>query len=182
MLEMDNLKERLEEFRDAVVEESKANLKRQKKVSSGKLLNGIKGKEVVIYPSGSLEFEITMPLYGFFMDKGVKGTKSNYIENKNTPYSYKDKMPPPKKLDKWIVRKGIGRKGKGKGKFTSRKTLQFLIARSIFQKGLKASMFFTKPFEKHYKKLPTILAKAYGLDVAEFMRLQFLQSKQRAKK
>jgi len=173
---LDHLKESLETFRDVVIAEAKANLKRQGKVSSGGLYDGIVGQEVVVYPSGALEFEITMPLYGFFVDKGVSGTEKKY----DTPYSYKDKMPPPSKLDKWIVRKGIGRKGKGKGKFTSRKSLQFLIARSIFRKGFKPSLFFTKPFEKHYKKLPTELAKAYGLDVAEFMRLQFIQAKQRA--
>ena len=101
---LDHLKEALEEFRDAVIADAKQNLKRQDKVSSGGLYDGIKGEEVVIYPSGALEFEIKMPLYGFFVDKGVSGTKKKY----QTPYSYKDKMPPPKKLDKWIVRKGIG--------------------------------------------------------------------------
>lgn len=171
---LDHLKESLETFRDVVIAEAKANLKKQGKVSSGGLIDGIVGQEVVVYPSGALEFEIKMPLYGFFVDKGVSGTEKKY----DTPYSYKDKMPPPSKLDKWIVRKGLGR-GAG-GKFVKRKSLQFLIARSIFRKGLKPSLFFTKPFEKHYKKLPTELAKAYGLDVAEFMRLQFIQAKQRA--
>ena len=175
MLEFDNLKESLETFRDAVIADAKANLKSQKKVSSGGLYDGIKGQDVVVYPSGSLYFEITMPLYGFFVDKGVSGTEKKY----NTPYSYKDKMPPPSKLDKWIVRKGLGR-GPG-GKFAKRKSLQFAIARSIFKKGFKPSLFFTKPFEKHYKQLPEVLAKAYGLDIEEFMRLQFIHARQKAK-
>ena len=53
--------------------------------------------------------------------------------------------------------------------FSTRKTLQFLIARSIYQNGLKPSLFFTKPFEKHYKDLPVVLEKAFELDVDEFI-------------
>lgn len=185
MLEFDNLKESLETFRDAVIADAKRNLKSQDKVASGGLYDSIVGQDVVVYPSGSLYFEITMPLYGFFVDKGVSGVKQKY----NTPYSYKRKggqnslkgMPPPSKLDKWIVRKGIGRKGKGKGKFTSRKTLQFLIARSIFFKGFKPSLFFTKPFQKHYAQLPEALAKSYNLDIERFIQAQFIHARQKAK-
>lgn len=181
--QMAHLKASLETFRDAVISDAKRNLKAQDKVSSGKLYKSIKGSEVEIYASGALYFEIEMPLYGFFVDKGVRGANAHYADaaTSGSPYKYTNKMPPPSKLDKWIVRKGIGRKGKGKGKFTSRKSLQFLIARSIFDKGIKASLFFTKPFEKHYKKLPKILAQSYALDLEEFMRLQFIHARQKAK-
>ena len=176
MSDFANLKKELETFRDVVIKEAKGNLKNQGKVASGKLLNGIKGGDVTIYGgSNALYFEIMMPLYGFFVDKGVSGKEQKY----NTPYSFKSKMPPPKSLDKWIVRKGLDKRDKGK--FTSRKSIQFAIAKSIFKKGFKPSLFFTKPFEKYYKKLPKLLAKSYGLDVEEFMRLQFIQARQRAK-
>ena len=69
-----------------------------------------------------------------------------------------------KNLDKWIVRKGIAPKD-AKGKFVSRQSLKFAIAKSIFNKGIKASHFFTKPFERAYKTLPDELIDKYGLDV-----------------
>jgi len=47
------------------------------------------------------------------------------------------------------------------------RALQFLIARSIFRKGIKPSLFFTKAFEGGYKKLPDELIKKYGLDMEE---------------
>jgi hypothetical protein len=72
-------------------------------------------------------------------------------------------MPPPSKLDKWIVRKGIAPRNVA-GKFQSRKGLQFAIAKSIFKYGIKPSLFFTKPFEKAFKKLPDVLIDKYGLD------------------
>ena len=111
-----------------------------------------------------MQFEIEMPYYGVFQDKGVSGIKKKY----NTPYSYKTKMPPPSKLDKWTVRKGIAPRDE-KGRFLSRKTLQFLIARSIFYNGIKPSLFFTKPFEKYAKGLPKELEQAFALDTEAFL-------------
>ncbi len=146
-MRLDNLKKSLEIFRDAVVQQAKINLKGQNKVSSGNLYNSIKGSEVKV-SDNSIQFNIEMEDYGTFIDKGVNGKKSVYI----TPYSYKDKMPPPSKLDKWIVKKGIAPRGEN-GKFIDRKSLQFAIAKSIFNNGIKPSLFFTKPFEEQYKKL-----------------------------
>ena len=73
-------------------------------------------------------------------------------------------MPPPKAFDKWGVRKGIAPRDK-QGKFIKRKSLNFLIARSIFEKGIKPTLFFTKPFEKFFKRLPDELVDKYGLEV-----------------
>jgi hypothetical protein len=104
--------------------------------------------------------------YGVFQDKGVSGIKKKY----NTPYSYTNKMPPPSKMDKWIVRKGLkGVRGKD-GKFISRKSLQFMIARSIYNNGIKPSLFFTKPFKKSFTNLDKDIIKAYQLDVEELLK------------
>jgi hypothetical protein len=156
-MQLDNFKKALEEFRDKVIEESKKNLKSLKK-GGGTLENSIKGGEVKV-TDNSLQFGIEMADYGVFQDKGVSGVKQKY----NTPYSYKTKMPPPSKLDKWIVKKGIAPRD-DKGKFISRKSLQFLMARSIFYKGIKPSLFFTKPFQKYAKGLPKELETAFALD------------------
>jgi hypothetical protein len=110
----------------------------------------------------SLRLYFDMEEYGFYQDKGVSGTKRKY----DTPFSYTNKMPPPKAFDKWIVKKGIAPRKKD-GKFTTRKGLQFAIARSIFEKGIKPSLFFTKPFEKAFKNLPDEMIEAYGLEAEE---------------
>jgi hypothetical protein len=156
-MQLDNFKKALEEFRDKVIEESKQNLKSLKK-GGGTLENSIEGTEVKV-TNRSLEFEIKMADYGVFQDKGVSGIKQKY----NTPYSYTTKMPPPSKLDKWTVKKGIAPRD-DKGRFISRKSLQFAIARSIFYKGIKPSLFFTKPFQKYAKGLPKELETAFALD------------------
>jgi hypothetical protein len=106
--------------------------------------------------------EFTMEDYGFYQDKGVSGIKKKY----NTPYSYKSKMPPAKAFDKWIVRKGLAPRSSG-GQFAKRKSLSFLIARSVFRNGIKPTMFFTKPFEAAYKNLPDDMVERFGLEVEQ---------------
>jgi len=147
-------------FRDTIINEAKANLKSMGKDSTGKLSKSIEGQVKEMPNSISMYFQ--MEAYGFFQDKGVSGIKKKY----NTQFSYTTKMPPPSKLDKWIVRKGIAPRDK-KGKLMSRKGLQFAIARGIFINGIKPSLFFTKPFEKAFKKLPDVLVDKYGLDAEQ---------------
>jgi len=150
----------LEQFRDYVIQQARSNLSRLQKNSSHKLYDSITS-EIKAMPN-SLRLYFDMEEYGFYQDKGVSGTKRKY----DTPFSYTNKMPPPKAFDKWIVKKGIAPRKKN-GKFTTRKGLQFAIARSIFEKGIKPSLFFTKPFEKAFKNLPDEMIEAYGLEAEE---------------
>ncbi len=156
-----NLKEALAEVRDLIVKESKENLVAAKK-GGGALEDSIKGTPVTEEGS-SLMFQILMEDYATFVDKGVSGTKTKY----DTPYSYTDKMPPPSALDKWTVRKGIAPRD-DKGRFMERKTLQFLIARSIYRDGIKPSLFYTEPYHKYLKNISKRLEKSYRVDVRDF--------------
>ena len=151
--------EALEEFRDYVISHAKNNLKL--KSSSGKLLNSFDAQVKVM--SNSIRIFFEMEEYGWYQDKGVSGVRQKY----NTKFSYKTKMPPPSKLDKWIVRRGLA--PRNKGKFEGRKTLQFLIARSIFYNGIKPSLWFTKPFEQAVKMLPKEMIEAYGLEAEKML-------------
>lgn len=155
-MKQEELQKELNKFRDYVVSQAKSNLTRQRKNSSKSLYNSIKGNVKAMPNSFSMNFE--MNEYGFYQDKGVSGVKKKY----NTDFKYTNKMPPAKAFDKWIVRKGLA--PRDKGKFQSRKSLSFLIARSVYINGIKPSLFFTKPFEKAYKRLPNDLVEAFGLD------------------
>jgi hypothetical protein len=159
----DAIQKELKRFTDYVVKEARTNLTRLKKNSTKTLYDSLKGDVKV--SANSFEMSIEMEEYGHFQDKGVSGKKVKY----NTPYSYKSKMPPPSKLDKWIVRKGIAPRDK-KGNFISRKSLQFLIARSIFNNGIKPSLFLTKPFEAAFKTLPDELVEKFGLEVLDLFK------------
>lgn len=165
MSEKAEIQKELEKFRDYVISQSRRNLSRLKKNSSKKLYQSIKG-DVKAMPN-SISIQFTMEDYGIFQDAGVSGKKKKY----NTPYSYKSKMPPPKAFDKWIVRKGLSPRTKG-GQFKSRKGLAYAIARSVFMNGIKPSLFFTKPFEAAYKRLPEELVEKYGIDALKLFNQQ----------
>lgn len=150
------LRDELNKFAKYVIQQSRSNLTKGKKNSSKELYNSL-GYDI-IEASGKTSLGFDMADYGKFQDRGVSGTERKY----NTPYSYTTKMPPPKAFDKWVVRKGIAPRGKG-GKFASREGIKFAIARSIYKKGIKPSMFFTKPFEAAFKRLPDELVEAYSI-------------------
>jgi len=157
---MNNRQEVLDRFIKHVVSQAKRNLTTSGKNASKKLYNSIQG-EAKAFPN-SIGIYFDMEDYGFFQDKGVSGIKKKY----NTPFSYKTKMPPPSAFDKWTIRRGIAPRNT-KGQFQTRKGLNFAIARSIFEKGIKPSLFFTKPFEAAFKKFPDEMIESYGFDVVD---------------
>ena len=158
----------LNKFAKYVVSQSKANLTRSKKNASGNLRNSI-GYDLKVSPN-SFELEFIMAEYGMFVDEGVQGSKSSYIESRNSRFEFSGRFKtiPTKSLDRWVVRKGIKGVRDEKGRFIKRDSLKYLIAKSIYEKGIKASLFFTKPFEKAFDNLPTEIVEAYALDIDEF--------------
>ena len=165
----------LNKFAKDVMQEAKNNL--DKKNSSFRLWKSLDSELTVNPNSFSLSFE--MLNYGVFHDRGVDGVerKNNAKDYANQNISFKRKgggkslkgMPPPKAFDKWSIKRGIAPRDK-QGKFLSRESANFAIARSIFLKGIKPSFFFTKPFEKEFAELPDELIEAYGLDVENFLK------------
>ena len=151
-------KDILNKFAKYVIQQSRTNLTKNKKNSTKALYNSLDFKYKTV--NGGIGIQFLMDEYCIFQDKGVSGKKKKY----NTPFSYKDKMPPSSAFDKWSVRKGIAPRDKS-GKFIPRKSINFLIAKSIFNKGIKPSLFFTKPFEKAYKDLPKDLVKGFINDI-----------------
>jgi hypothetical protein len=149
-------------FRNYVIQQSRSNLTKNRKNDTKKLYNSLKG-EIVTENNYSI-VGFSMDLHGLFVDKGVKGSKSS-AKAPNSPYSFKSKMPPVAVIAKWVKRRGL--KGRDKnGRFIKDNTLAYLISRSIFQKGMKPSLFFTKPFEAGYKKYIDIdLLKSFGDDL-----------------
>jgi hypothetical protein len=166
-------KEALELFAKAVKLKARQNLKRKEQISSGKLYDSINyNLDVVQTKSKTLYFslEFYMEDYGAFMDLGVKGTKSTYPESRNSPYKYSGrfKMINPASLDKWLIKKSLAPRDKS-GRFVERKNLKYMIATSIYRKGLKGSKFFTGAFEEEFKNIDNQIQEAFGLDLDDFL-------------
>jgi len=149
-MQLKQTREELNKFGKFVIQQARSRLtkgikrgnKRFSQNDTRKLYNSLEYKP--FNRSGSVGVEFYMEDYGKFQDKGVKGTKSNYLENKNSPFSYSTKMPNPEIFEGYIKRKGIKGRDK-KGRFITNKSLQFLIARSIFQR-YKSKYVFHKAF------------------------------------
>ena len=162
-MQLDETREALNKFAKYVVQESKNNLDKSGKNVSKELYNSL--DSYIKVSKNSFQLEFLMEQYGIFQDKGVSGTEKKY----NTPFKYTNKRPPASAFSNWVVRKGLKGTRDSKGRFISRKGLMFAVANSVFKKGIKPSMFFTKPFEKAFKGLNEELIKAYALDVEKFM-------------
>ena len=159
------VEESLNKFAKYVVQQSRTNLTKGKKNVSKGLYDSI-GYDLKVMPN-SFSLSFIMDEYGMYQDKGVSGTKKKY----NTPFSYKTKMPPIKPLSDWAKFRNIRlRDEKGRFKKGNYKTIGFLISRSIFKKGIKPSLFFTKPFEKAFDNLPKEVVEAFALDMERFLK------------
>lgn len=154
----------LNKFAKYVVQQSRTNLTKGKKNVSKSLYNSIEYDLKVMTNSFSLSF--IMDEYGMYQDKGVSGTEKKY----NTPFKYTNKMPPIKPLADWAKFKNI-RLRDAKGQFAkgNYKTIGFLISRSIYRKGIKPSLFFTKPFERSFANLPKEVIEAFALDIKDLL-------------
>ena len=152
----------LNEFAKYVIQQSRTNLTKGKKNVSKELYNSLDYDLKTYANSFSLQF--FMEYYGEFQDKGVSGTKRKY----NTLYSYTNKRPPAEVFSKWAKARGIRlRDEKGRFKKGTYKSIGFILAKSVFEKGIKPSLFFTKPFEKAFERLPDELIEKFALDIEQ---------------
>ena len=167
----------LKSFGSQIVKEAKGNLSAAGK--GGALENSI--DFFVIRKGGTVTVRFKMDYYGKFVDKGVSGTevsrsfKDYKGQTLKSPFGYRKakghSQPPTKALDKWIVKKGIAPRDK-EGKFMSRKSIKFLIARSIGKKGIQGISFFQKPLMLGMKEFSSKFGKAIADDIVDNLRQQ----------
>jgi len=165
-MERKNVERYLNSFGKQVVAQAKANLTQQK----GDTALG-----------GSIRYDITkeftvqffMDSYGKFLDKGVSGTEQQRSftnqdgQKEKSPFRYTTKQPPTGIIDRWVVRKGLKGSRDKEGRFIKRKSMVFLIARSIKRKGIKGLSFFQKPFGFAMKNFDALYGQALKKDIEE---------------
>jgi len=164
MLEVDAC---IKRFRDYVIQQSRSNLTKSGHNNTKSLYNSIKGE--IVNDKGYTIVGFQMDDYGMFVDKGVKG-KTSSLKAPDSPFKFGSgtgkKGGLTKGINKWVKQKGFQFRDRKSGKFLSYDSTAYLITRSIFHKGIKPSLFFTKPFEAGYKKYIDVdLIKAFSHDV-----------------
>ena len=171
-----NLNGVLKEYAKYVIQQAKTNLTKDvneygKNKGGGNLYNSL-SYDILIENEDFL-VDFLMEDYGQFVDKGVKGKTSTYPETQAalSQFQYGSGTGPKggltRGINKWLKKQKFQWKDKKTGRFMSYETMTYLIARSIYNKGLKANLFFTKPFEAGLKRLPGDLSKAFVLDIED---------------
>ena len=146
---MDNMKEldkAIEILGEELVNKLREALRNANKNSSGNLIKSVDYK--IIKQADETILQILAADYLEYVDEGRKPGK----------------FPPLKALDKWIVRRGIAPRDK-KGKFISRASVKFLIARSIGKNGIKGIHVVRKTIEEVYSKKQELITEAVSTDI-----------------
>ena len=168
--------EELNKFGKYVVQQSKSNLSKKKHRDTSNLYKGIKFEVTEQKDSTTLSFDFgTANDYWQFVDKGVKGVSSS-AKAPNSPFKFGTGTGKggglTKGINGWVARKRFQFKDRQTGQFLSYKATAFLIIRSIWNKGLATTNFFTKPFEQAFKRVPDAIYAAYGLEVEEQLKVR----------
>jgi len=167
-MKTDNIEKYLNSFGKYIVKQSRTNLTKGKKNVSKELYNST--------DADGFSVQFYMADYGTFVDKGVSGNKQtrrykDYTgKTVTSPYKYTTKQPPSKLLDKWVVKRGIAPRDK-KGRFVSRKSISFLIARSIKVKGIKSTSFFQRPMQLGLKNFSKDLLGNLKVDIMNSLKI-----------
>ena len=163
------LQDELNKFAKYVIQQSRSNLTKGSSDygtynDTKTLYNSLKGNVIPTKNGASLNIE--MADYGKFKDKGVRG-KSSSAKAPNSPFKFGSgagkKGGLTEAMEGYVKRRKIQFRDKKSGRFLSYQSTAFLISRSIYQKGIKPSLFFTKPFVAAFKRLPDDLIEAYSL-------------------
>jgi len=161
----------LDRFVKHVTSRAKANLTNGDRNVSKRLYNSIKGEVTINSERTTVKF--FMEKYGDFQDQGVKG-KNSSAKAPNSPFKFGSGRGKEgglsQSIQKWVEARRLQFKDRKTGKFMSYRATAFLITRSIYSKGLKPTLFFTKPYQAALKNLPQELAKEYGLEVKKLFK------------
>ena len=178
-MQFENTIQSMQKLGGDVVKEGKSILKKNKK-ADGTLYNDFDYLVTASDSSVTLEFEFGgAEDYWAFVDEGVRGAGGyqGYATPKRrgqgSPFKFGSKMPPLKPLLSWIRSKGIrGRvstkwktAGNRGGQFITNKSLGFLIQRSIYQRGLTRTQFFSKPFTQELDNQMESITEAFANDL-----------------
>lgn len=160
-----SVSDELHKFGKSLVKQSRTNLTKKGKNNTSNLYKSL-SYEVKVNKN-SFEFSFLMEDYGDFVDKGVKGAKSS-AKAPTSPFKFGKgtgkKGGLTKGIDRWVRQKRIQFR-KPNGRFMTYDSTSFLIRRSVFLTGIKTTLFYSRPFELGFKRLPDDLVEAYALEI-----------------
>ena len=166
-LKYDSLENYLKSYGKYIVRQARGILKKRGKNVTGKLSKSLR-YEIVETKKG-YDIQFLASKYASFVNKGVSGTEGRrtYIDQdgkrKVSPFKFKN-QPPSSVIEGWIKNRGIQGRDR-KGRFITRKSLAFLIARGIKRKGIPAASFYTQPLSYSFNKFKKDMIQHFKTDI-----------------
>jgi len=154
-MENTNLKKALDEVGRDLVKTMVKKLIEADKDATGKLIK-------------SVDYKVVETANGVI----VQLLSADYLKNVDEGRRPGAKQPPSKALDRWIVARGIAPRDK-KGKFISRQSVKFLIARSISKNGIKPTNVIKNTINEVYTNKQKLLVEAAGKDIEALIAMTF---------
>ena len=158
----------LQFFGKNVISKAKANAPR----NTGTLADSMTFELIETKDSIGVKFDSSVE-YAQYQDQGVKGAKRS-AKAPNSPFQFGSGSGGRGLrggIDKWVIQKNLKGVRDDKGRFVGRKGLVYVISRSIYNTGLRPTLFFTKPFEAERNRLQSKLEKALGNDFEREVKL-----------
>lgn len=169
----------LEGFRDYVIKQSRRNLSLRGIGSSKKLYKSLRGivnlrqnrDSLGRFSSGFMpNLDLYMTNYAKFVDLGVKGTNDKDSDRGLKKFKFN---PSKKAIDYDAARAFVNQNNirlrTKKGRFLSKERTVRGIAAAIHSKGIKRSLFFTKPFNRGYKRAVKQIHEGAANDITNEM-------------
>ena len=171
------VKKILEAYGLNVVSAARNNLSK-KDVGSGPLADSLLSL-VTEESDGSYLVTFLGEDYATFYDQGVQGatpeqmpsgSKNRFNKAPLSPYHFgtgssRGNGTLRGAIDKWAIKKGLDNTRNNLGQFIPRKSMIYLISRSIYLTGLKPSLFFTTLFDFYTRELEDKLEEALERDI-----------------
>lgn len=151
--EYQNIKDAMEKYGEELIIELAAQLKSADKKATGALIKSLDYD--LIEALDTIAVNIKSLAYLDVVDKGRKKNK---------------KAPPQDAILKWVNVKPLPRWRDKKGRFISKKSQAFLIARAIGKNGIKPTNVIKKSINKVRKIQAKLVAEAASADIRQLVK------------
>jgi hypothetical protein len=199
--ELSDMEKLLAGYIERFLNKAADNLNKTNSVTTGNLLDSLDFN--IESNRNGYTINFTALDYYKFVDKGVRGAGSS-LKNNTSPYKFKYLMGQGKgksgkkstlitAIEKWIIRNRLtatakdvnkygrtGRERKAIDATMGRKTLAFLIARSIKRDGLYETGFWSDAFEETFRDFGVKMSEALGKTIT--VNLQQMAAEVQSKK
>jgi len=191
--ELSDMEKLLAGYIERFLNKAADNLNKTNSVTTSNLLDSLDFN--IVSNRNGYTINFTALDYYKFVDKGVRGAGRS-AKNSTSPYKFKYITPSKSHvtaIEKWIIRNRLtatakdvnkygrtGRERKAIDATMGRKTLAFLIARSIKRDGLYETGFWSDAFEETFRDFGVKMSEALGKTIT--VNLQQMAAEVQSKK